>query len=207
MDLLALRHQREARERVGVLAADQHAEATQARVAHAQTGAVAVGPRELLPERGHELAVVVEDRAVLADQHVAVPETADAVRGALVEAERHDDAGAARGVGDALQLRPRAADAAGREALEPLVIVDRRDHRRPERERRNVRLGERDQRRTLACGLGDEAARLGHGLLRIEEDRRHVRCRGLEGRILGRHHVPAFFHVVLIQFTVADGSL
>src|SRR5213078_3750059 len=66
VNLLALGHQGEAGERVGVLAADQDADAAQPRLAHTQTGAVAIGPRELLPERRHELAVVIEHAAVAA---------------------------------------------------------------------------------------------------------------------------------------------
>src|SRR5207249_10174600 len=111
------------------------ADAAQGRLAHAQACAVAVGPRELLPERGHELPVMVQDRAVLADEDVAVPEAADAVGRALVEAERHDHAVAARGAGDALQLAAGAAKRACGQALEPLVVVERRRDGGPERER------------------------------------------------------------------------
>ena len=55
---------------------------------HAQAARVAVGPDQLLVEGRHQLAVQVEDRAVRPDQHVGVPEAADAGIGALGEAER-----------------------------------------------------------------------------------------------------------------------
>src|SRR2546427_2262461 len=207
VNLLALGHQGEAGERVGVLAADQDADATQPRLAHTQTGAVAIGPRELLPERRHELAVVIEHAAVVADEHVGVPEAPDALLRPLVESEGDEDAGPARRRGDALELRPRAAHGVGGESPEPAVVVDGRGQRRPDRKRGNIRLREGDELGAVTGGLVDEALRLGHGLLEIEEDRRDV-CRRHATRGIRRgHHAPAFGQLVLIQFTVAEGSL
>ena len=87
------------------------------------------------------------------------------------------------------------------------MVVNGRGQRGPHRERGNVRLREGDELGAVTGRLVDEALRLGHGLLEIEEDRRGVRRGHAVRRIRDGHQAPAFGHVVLIQFTVAEGSL
>src|SRR3972149_1121365 len=89
MTLLALRHQRVTRQRVGIFAADQRPQSADSGIAHLEPCAIAVGPDELLVERRHELAMVVQYRAVIADQQVGVPETADAGIASFVDADRN----------------------------------------------------------------------------------------------------------------------
>src|SRR5262249_24063343 len=103
VNLLTLRHQGKPGERVRVLTADQDTDATQPCLGHPKPSAVAVGPRELLPERRHELAVVIEHAAIVADEHVGVPQAPYALLGPLVEPEGDEDAGAARGRRDAVR--------------------------------------------------------------------------------------------------------
>ena len=77
MHLFALRDQRVARQRVGILAADQHADLADVRVADAQSFTVAVGPDQLFIKCRHQLAVMVDEVAVAVDQQVGVPQATD----------------------------------------------------------------------------------------------------------------------------------
>ncbi len=105
MHLFALRHQRIARERVRVLATDQHAQAPDLGRHHSQAPRVAIRPNELLVERRNQLAMMVEDRAVGADQHIRVPEAADAGLGPFRDPDRNDHAVRTRRHADFGQLR------------------------------------------------------------------------------------------------------
>ena len=156
MDLLALRDQRIARERIGVLAADQHPELADLGVADREACAVAVRPDQLLVERRNQLAVMVEDRAIRADQQVRVPQAADRSRRALADADRDEDAVLAGGVAKLLHLRARHLDRVGGEPLEIFMVLDRRLHRRPDRKARHERFRECDQPRAGARGLRDQ---------------------------------------------------
>ena len=136
MDLFAFRHQREAGERIGVLAADQHAEPSDLGVDDAQAAGVAVRPDELLVVGGHQLAMPVEHRAVRSDQEIGVPDAADARIGSLGEADGDMDAVQPRGhtdlvertVADLLCLRDQRS--------KEMVVVDRRLQGSPDRKSR-----------------------------------------------------------------------
>src|SRR3546814_13371764 len=84
MNEFALRQQREARERVGILAARQRPERPHGRVINTDPGAVAARPCELLGPGRDELAVAPEQAAVCAEDQVAIVVRADAHRVALV---------------------------------------------------------------------------------------------------------------------------
>ena len=145
MHLFALRDQRVARERVGILAADQHADLADVRVADAQAFTVAIGPDQLLVKRRHQLAVMVDERAVGIDQQVGVPQAADRNRRALADADRNDDGIVSRGSAERGHLGPGHLDRICREALEEFVTLDGRLHRRPHRETGHEGFGKGDQ--------------------------------------------------------------
>ena len=67
MHLLPLCNQGVARERVGVLTADQHADLADVGTADTQARAVAICPDQLLVKCRHQLAVVVDEVAVGVD--------------------------------------------------------------------------------------------------------------------------------------------
>lgn len=58
-ELLALRNERIASERIGIFAADQHANLADFCIGHTQAVAVAIGPDQLLVESWDQLAMVV----------------------------------------------------------------------------------------------------------------------------------------------------
>src|SRR3546814_20439723 len=72
MNEFALRQQREARERVGILAARQRPERPHGRVINTDRGAVAARPFELLGPGRDGLSVAPEQAAVGADDQVAI---------------------------------------------------------------------------------------------------------------------------------------
>src|SRR3546814_11758445 len=74
MQLLALGYKCIARQRIRVLAADQHADPADRRLDDAEADPVAICPDHLLEESRDDLAMVVEDCAVRVDEQVRVPE-------------------------------------------------------------------------------------------------------------------------------------
>jgi hypothetical protein len=169
VDLLALAHQRVAGQRVGVLAADQRADAADARVGHAQACTIAGRPDELLVERGHELAVLHEQLPLVADEQVRVPDAAHTGRAAFAHADGDEDAAAPRLGGDALHLGAIGVDAVFHHRSEQVMVVDRRPQRSPYRKRRDERLRKRYQRRTMRGRLADQRQRLVGGGAPIEK--------------------------------------
>ena len=121
-----LRHKREPRQRVRVLAADEHADPAQLRAADTQPAAAAVRADELFVEGRHEFAAMVQEGAVGADQHIRVPQAADAGRCALGDADGDEDPVAPRRLAEECQLGPIDRDGGGGEPLEPLMRPDRR---------------------------------------------------------------------------------
>src|SRR5262249_46636224 len=105
VNLFALGHHGEARERIRVLTADQRADAAHAGCGCAQTSAIAGIPDELFVERRHELAVMDEDLAVGTNQQVAVPQSAYAGGIAFRETDRDVDTGLSRRLAYACDLR------------------------------------------------------------------------------------------------------
>ena len=180
MHLFALRHQRKARERIGVLAANQPADAANPGVRDHQPCAVARIPGKLLKERRHQLAMVHQNASVIADQQVAVPQSADAGRVALAEAQGNEHLRARCGLADAGDLRAIGKDRGGGEAFEMLMCPDRRMQRRPERKARNEAFRKHHQLGTIAGGLIDPASCFLGGSGGIEPDRGSVRRGGLE---------------------------
>jgi hypothetical protein len=140
-----LPHKREPRQRVRVLAADEHADPAQLRAADTQPAAVAVRADELFVEGRHEFAAMVQEGAVGADQHIRVPQAADAGRCALGEADGDEDPVAPRRLAEECQLGPIDRDGGGGEPLEPLMRPDRRLERCPDRESRQKRHRKGDQ--------------------------------------------------------------
>jgi len=109
---------------------------------------------------------------------------------------------AAGGAGDALQLGAGTADAAGGQALEPLVVVDGRLDADQSGNAGMYVSGKAISAAPLRAASSMRLHAFATRLRRVEEDGRNVGGGGLERR----HQAPAFFHV-LIQLTVADGSL
>src|SRR6185369_13814805 len=91
VDLLALRDQRIARQRIGILSADEHPYAPDRSIDHPQTTGIARRPHQLLIKCRNELAVVIEDRTIVADQQVRVPDAAHTCNGAFGKADRYND--------------------------------------------------------------------------------------------------------------------
>ena len=185
--LLALGHQGVARQRVGVLAADQRADPPDLGRGDAQSARVAVGPDELFVERRHELAVVVENAAVGADQQVRIPQAADAGVRAFADADRDMDAMLARRRGKPRHLLAVATHGLHGEGAEEIVILDRRAQRRPYRKAGHETLRERDQRRALGGGLADERYAFSTVRGAIEKHRRDMAGSGFEAWVTQRH--------------------
>lgn len=193
MHLLALCHERVTGQGVGVLPADQHADSAEACFADPQTSAVTVRPRELLVERRHELSVMVEDRAVVPDEDVRVPEASDAHAAEFVEAQRDEDPRPARDGADAAQFGSGAVHGVRRQAAEPVVVVNRSRQRRPDGKGGHVGLREGNKLGAVPGRLLDETAGLLDRLLEIQEYRRHVSRRHLV-RGIARHAAPSLGH-------------
>ena len=81
--LLALCDQRIARKRVCILAANKHPNAADFCFNDTQSATVPARPDQLLIEGKHQLPVVVENTTVSPDEHVAVPDAANARFGTL----------------------------------------------------------------------------------------------------------------------------
>jgi len=136
--------------------ADQHAQPADLRVADLQASTVAVRPDQLLVERRHQLAMMIENCAVGADQQVCVPQAADGRPRALGDADRYEHGVLARGIAKLLDLRARHLDRIGSEAPEVFMIPDRRLHRGPDRKPGHERLRECDEPHSGVSGLRDE---------------------------------------------------
>ncbi len=174
VNLLALGHQAVAGERIGVFAANQHANPADRRLDDAQTCPVSARPHQLLIIGRNQLAMVIEQRSIFADQHVRIPDAANARFRPLVEPQRDAYFVPACSIPQPRDLRPCDLDGAGGELLEQLVGQDRRRDRRPDRKRRHERLREDDQPRSGLCGLRDQRACLVDRSLGVEKHRSDV---------------------------------
>ncbi len=179
VDLLVLRHQRVAGERVVVLPAGQRADAPHRSVHHLQPGAVALAPDHPLMEGRRDLAALQPQRAVGVEDQLRVVERAMV---ALVDAE-HDDEVVPAG-GRRHRLRHRAGHHHG--VVVEMDVLGAAQHRRAdEREIRipgHEGLGEDHQPRALAGRLR------GRGEHALERARRRVEVR----RDLHRGHPDQF---------------
>src|SRR3546814_433078 len=190
MQLLALGYKCIARQRIRVLAADQHADPADRRLDDAEADPVAICPDHLLEESRDDLAMVIEDCAVRVDEQVRVPEATHARTGRLADADRDKDIMPPGSSADALDFGAGHHDRDGRKALEQVVRLDRRLYGSPDREAGEEGFGKRDEPRTVPGRLGDQRAGLVHSGLRVEEDGRHMRSADLEGRILDHQGAP-----------------
>ena len=87
-----LRDQREHRERIGILAANQAAHRPKCALERAESVAMAAGMDEPLADGRHDLLMLANERAVRADIKLGVEQGADGVRNFF--AQPHDDIGA-----------------------------------------------------------------------------------------------------------------
>jgi hypothetical protein len=180
VQLLALRHQAVARQRVGVLPAHQCADTADRRVNHTQAAAVAVAPGQLLPEGGHQFAVAIQDAAVVADEQVGIPDAADADFGGLVDADRHHHTVLASGSAHPVDGRMVDGHGALGHAHEELVVLDRCAHAGPDRESADVGFRKGHDLGAMGRRFGDQRASLVDGGVKIEVDGRHMAGRRLE---------------------------
>src|SRR5579863_10488965 len=126
MHVLALGEQREASERIGVLAADQRAYSSSLCLDDPQSAAIAIRPCELFPIGRHQLAMAVQNASVVSNQEVGIPDACRTDRRAFVDSDRDDDAMAPRGFLQAGDLRPGNLDCARCEFEKEVVYIDRR---------------------------------------------------------------------------------
>jgi hypothetical protein len=171
VDLLALGHQGVSREWVGVLAADQHSDAADAAVDDGQAATVTICPHQLFIESRNEFAVMVEDRAVRADQDVGVPQAADRGCGSLSDAEGNEHVMALGGHADFCNLWPIDAECLCGHGHEEIMRQDWCLKGRPDGEARHERLGKGHQRgASLGC-FRDQITRLVDRFTGIQEHR------------------------------------
>src|SRR5260221_7780146 len=137
MDLLALRHERITRERIGVLATDQHTEPPDLGLYDAQPAAVAIRPDQLLEVSWDQVAVVIDDVAAGTDEEIGIPETADAGVGSFGDAERYHDAVSPGGHPDFCNFGAVEPQRLRGESLEEVVRQDRRLQASPNRKSGN----------------------------------------------------------------------
>jgi hypothetical protein len=110
VDQFALREQREARQRVGVLAAGKGTNRPVRRLVGAQAAAVAARPGQLLGEGRHELAVAPEQRSIRPEHEVGVVDRAEAQRAAFIDPNYDIGPSGARGMRQQVGLRARNED-------------------------------------------------------------------------------------------------
>ena len=180
--LFSLRNERIARQRVGILAADEGAELADRRVQHTQGGSVAEAPHHLFRIRRHELAVPEQDVSLGSDNEIGVIECAERIGRPLVHAD--DDVGPS--------APSRFAQARGRGTWYFDRVLDELDMegRRPEGifqpdpvwvpRHKCFRKG--DEIRARARRFGDERADLVEGALAVQEDRGSLNRGGFEFR-------------------------
>lgn len=189
VDELALRQQREACERVGILPARQRAERPDRRVMDADRTAVAARPGQLFGPGRHQLAVPPQQAAVGADDQVAVIKRADADRIALVDADDDRTVMVTRGVA---QRRDFGTVDTHRRAIKPFVPVgalDRRHQPVPIGIGGNEHFGEGDELCPIARRFGDQRARLVDGARGVEENGRGLHRRNARSGQDGRRNL------------------
>lgn len=124
VQLFALGHERETRERVGVLAAEQSADAAAGFGGDdAEAVPVAGAPDEFLVEGRHEFAVVREDASLVRDEDGGVPEAPQRRGAALGEADVCVDLGLGAGLLQLLDFWARDDEGLGAELGEEMVVV------------------------------------------------------------------------------------
>ncbi len=148
VDLLMLRHQRVACQRVVVFPAGERAHLADPCVHHLEAGGIALAPHHSLVEGGRELAALEHQRAVGVEDQLRVVERTEV---ALVDAEHHHHAVHPRPLRHGLRHRPRHHH---RALVEPHVVgahLHRRLHEREVRVVGQEGLWENDQLHAL-CG-------------------------------------------------------
>ena len=189
VDARALGDQREHRERVGILAADQPAHRAELAGEGAEGVAVAAHVHQPLADRRHDLLVLADERAVRADIDLRVEHGAGGLRQLLAHADHHVGVGVARGRAQRLGLRARDLDRileqlerepVGERAGRGVVVV-------PDRMRRDEAFRKADHARAVCPRLADQPAGLFGRALAVEKHRSGLHRRHFHLRIAVTH--------------------
>ena len=104
--------------------------------------------------------MVIQDGAIVPDQHVRVPDISDACVRALVEAHRYEHAGLTRRVGHHVEFRARHPNRVRGQRAKEVVVMNRRLQGAPEGKRGDIRLWEYDELCAVSGCLADDGAGL-----------------------------------------------
>ena len=142
VELFPLGDQRIARKSIGVLAADESADAADLGVVNIQSGAVAEGPNELLAPGGEQLAMVTDQVPLTVEQQVGVPHGAEGVVALFADTDGEEDLILAGDAGNAIESGAGNGYGVLKQALIEGMLIHRRDKQAPEGEGGNKGLGE-----------------------------------------------------------------
>lgn len=187
----AFRREREHRQRIGILAANQPAHRPEARLKGSERIAVTAGMHQPLADRRHDLLVLADERAVGADVKLGVEQCADRVRNFLAHADDHVSAGGTRRGAQGRRLGPRNFHRV-LEQFDRQPIGDRAGGdvmMIPDRMRRNETLGKADDARAVAACFANEAARLVGRTGTVEKHRRRLHGSHLDGFVSVTHAI------------------
>ncbi len=171
MNELALCQQREASQRIGVLAARQPAESAKLRVINPQTRSIAAGPGELLRPRRYQLTMLAHDPPVGSDEYEGVVQNAQGNGAALIHSNDDMGTGFPGSVADDGNFRSRHQNRGTHELFEPRASRHGVGDPIPIGIAWNENFGEGNQLRALGRSCTNQRRRLHRRGLGFQEHR------------------------------------